>query len=208
MRNSNGMGRVAKWGIELQAFDLEFLTTKKVKSKALADFVAEWTDPSMAERIEEISTLPGKTTPGSWSMNFDGACGKEGAGAGIILTSPTGDKLYYAIQLFFGTRGKISNNIAEYEGLVCGLKAAIALGVKHIVIKGDSQLIINFSTKTTRPGIATWTRTSQRCTSSRSVSSALAWSISRVSTTRTPTTSPEELERRNRSALASLRNVC
>ena len=78
-------------------------------------------------------------------MNFDSACGREGAGAGIILTSPTGDKLYCAAQLCFGTRGKISNNIAKYEGLVCGLKAAIALGVKHIVIKGDSQLIVNFN---------------------------------------------------------------
>ena len=109
------MGRVAKWGIELQAFDLEFLTTKKVKSNALADFVAEWTDPSMAERIEEISTLPGKTTPGSWSMNFDGACGKEGASASIVLTAPTRDKLYYAAQLCFGTSGKISNNICNIQ---------------------------------------------------------------------------------------------
>ena len=52
------------------------------------------------------------------------------------------------MQLCFGTRGKISNNIVEYEGLVCGLKAAIALRIKHIVVKGDSQLIVNFSNKT------------------------------------------------------------
>ena len=52
------------------------------------------------------------------------------------------------MQLFFGTGGKISNNIAEYVGLVCGLKAAITLGVQRIIVKGDSQLIVNFSTKT------------------------------------------------------------
>ena len=104
LRNSNAMGHVAKWGIELQAFDLEFPTPKTVKSKALMEFIAEWTDPFMGGHTEEISTLPGQTAPGSWSMNFDGACSKEGAGAGIVLTSPTGDKLYYAIQLWFGTQ--------------------------------------------------------------------------------------------------------
>ena len=44
-----------------------------------------------------------------------------------------------------------SNNIAEYEGLLAGLRAAIALGIKHILIKGDSQLLVNFSNKSYTP---------------------------------------------------------
>ena len=32
----------------------------------------------------------------------------------------------------------VSNNIAEYEGLIAGLKAAAALGIKRLIIKGDS----------------------------------------------------------------------
>ena len=45
----------------------------------------------------------------------------------------------------------MSNNIAEYEGLIPGLKAASALGVKRLVIKGDSQLLVNFSNKVYEP---------------------------------------------------------
>ena len=68
-----------------------------------------------------------------------------------MLVSPTQDKLYYAVQLCFQHEEKVSNNIAEYEGLIAGLKAAIALGVKRLTIKGDSQLLVNFSNKIYEP---------------------------------------------------------
>ena len=57
-------------------------------------------------------------------MHFDGSKMKEGLGAGIVLTSPKGDRLEYALQIHF----KVSNNIAEYEALVHGLKLAKELG--------------------------------------------------------------------------------
>src|SRR3990170_2255189 len=72
-------------------------------------------------------------------------------GAGVILTSPTGDRLYYTVQLCFRHTDKVSNNIAEYEGLIIGLKAASALGIKRLTIKGDSQLLVNFSNKSYKP---------------------------------------------------------
>ena len=84
-------------------------------------------------------------------MQFDGAFSRQGVGAGIVLTSPTGDKLYYAVQLCFKRDAKVSNNIAEYEGLIAGLKAASALGIKRLTIKGDSQLLVNFSNKSYKP---------------------------------------------------------
>ena len=55
-----------------------------------------------------------------------------------MLISPTPDKLYYAVQLCFQQGEKVSNNIAEYEGLIAGLKAAAALGMKRLTIRGDS----------------------------------------------------------------------
>ena len=64
-----------------------------------------------------------------------------------MLILPTQDKLCYAVQLCFQQGEKVSNNIAEYEGLIAGLKAAVALGVKRLTIKGDSQLLVNFSNK-------------------------------------------------------------
>ena len=68
-----------------------------------------------------------------------------------MLISPIGDKLFYAIQLCFKHDNKISNNIAEYEGLIAGLKAASALGIKRITIKGNSQLLVSFSNKSYKP---------------------------------------------------------
>jgi hypothetical protein len=74
-----------------------------------------------------------------------------GAGTGAILTSPSGDKLFYAIQLCFKPEHKVSNNIAEYEGLLAGLRAASALGIKCLIVKRDSQLVVNFSNKSYTP---------------------------------------------------------
>lgn len=146
LRNPNAIDRVAGWNIELQPFNLRFDTTRVIKGRALAEFVFEWTDPTPEEPWEEENEPSGAAMPSYWTMKFDGAFACRHGGAGVVLTSPKGDKLYYAVQLCFGI-DKISNNIAEYEGLLAGLRAAIALGVKHILIKGDSQLLVNFSNK-------------------------------------------------------------
>jgi hypothetical protein len=45
---------------------------------------------------------------------------------------PSGDKLFYAIQLCFKPEHRVSDNIVEYEGLLAGLRAASALGIKRL----------------------------------------------------------------------------
>jgi ribonuclease HI len=70
-------------------------------------------------------------------MYFDGPYTLKGVGASIVLIPPEGDMLKYAIQIeFFAT-----NNIAEYEGLVIGLQLAKGLGIRRLLIRGDSQLM-------------------------------------------------------------------
>jgi hypothetical protein len=151
LRNPNVTRRVAEWAVELQPFEISFETTKVIKSKALVEFTTEWTDPFVDEPPEVESTLPGEEAPGLWVMNFDGAFNLQSAGAGAVLTSPSGDKLFYAVQLCFGPEHKVSNNITEYEGLLAGLRATNALGVKRLIVKGDSQLVVNFSNKSYTP---------------------------------------------------------
>jgi hypothetical protein len=112
--------------------------TKMIKSKALAEFTTEWTDPFTDEPLEVESTLPGEEAPGLWVMHFGGAFNLPGAGVRAILTSPSGDKLFYAIQLCFKPEHKVSNNIAEYERPLASLREANALGIKCLIIKGDS----------------------------------------------------------------------
>jgi ribonuclease HI len=150
LRNPNVIGRVEE-SMELQPFEISFETTKVIKSKYLAEFTTEWTDPFTEEPPEVESTLPSEEAPGLWVMHFDGAFNLPGAGAGAILTSPSRDKLYYAIQLCFKPEHKVSNNIAKYEGLLASLRATSALGIKRLIVKGDSQLVVNFSNKSYTP---------------------------------------------------------
>jgi ribonuclease HI len=72
-------------------------------------------------------------------MYFDGSLRLQGAGAGIIFIAPRDDQLKYAIQLLFLT----SNNVAEYEALVHGLSITISLGIKRLMVYGDSLVVIS-----------------------------------------------------------------
>jgi ribonuclease HI len=72
-------------------------------------------------------------------MHFDGSKLLGGLGAGVVLTSPKGDKLQYVLQMHF----RASNNIAEYEALVHGLKMAKENGIRRILCFGDSDLVVH-----------------------------------------------------------------
>ena len=63
-----------------------------------------------------------------WQLYFDGSSCKEGAGAGVLLISPGGETVKWMYKLEFIT----TNNTAEYEALLLGLKAAKDLGIQHI----------------------------------------------------------------------------
>ena len=71
-------------------------------------------------------------------MHFDGSKMRLGLGAGIVLSSPKGDRLRYALQIHFAA----SNNVAEYEALVHGLRLAKELGIRRILCYGDSDLVV------------------------------------------------------------------
>jgi ribonuclease HI len=64
---------------------------------------------------------------------------KTGVGAGLLFVSPLGEHMRYAVRLHFPA----SNNMGEYEALLCGLKIAIEIGVKRLDVRGDSQLVID-----------------------------------------------------------------
>jgi ribonuclease HI len=72
-------------------------------------------------------------------MFFDGSLMKTGAGTGLLFISPLGKHLRYVLRLHFPA----SNNVAEYEALVNGLRIAIELGVRRLDARGDSQLVID-----------------------------------------------------------------
>jgi hypothetical protein len=103
--------------LKIGQYNVEFIPRQVIKSQALIDFIAEWMDSG----LRGISDLPDH-----WVMYFDGSYTLKGAGAGIVLIPPEGDMLKYAIQIEFPT----TNNTAEYEGLVTGLRLAKELGIQ------------------------------------------------------------------------------
>jgi ribonuclease HI len=58
-------------------------------------------------------------------MYFNGSLMKIGAGVGLLFISPLGVHMRYIIRLHF----LASNNVAEYEALLTGLRIAVKLGV-------------------------------------------------------------------------------
>jgi ribonuclease HI len=72
-------------------------------------------------------------------MYFDGSKRIQGAGARVVLISPQGDKLKYILRMSFP---QASNNEAEYEALLHGMKMAKACGATRMKIFGDSNLVI------------------------------------------------------------------
>jgi ribonuclease HI len=73
-----------------------------------------------------------------WKMFFDGASSREGAGAGVAFVSPAQETISLSYKLEF----EATNNVAEYEALVLGLRAAREMGIQEIVVFGDAELVV------------------------------------------------------------------
>jgi ribonuclease HI len=130
IQSREASGRIAKWVVEIMGETISFAPRKAIKSQALADFVAEWVDTQLPIALIQ---------PELWTMFFDGSLMKTGAGAGLLFISPLGKHLRYVLRLHFPA----SNNVAEYEALVNGLRITIELGVRRLDARGDSHLIID-----------------------------------------------------------------
>ena len=75
---------------------------------------------------------------GIQNLHFDGANSREGNGAGVLLISPTGKW----IPLSFKLEYEATNNVAEYEALLLGLKIAKSMGIQCLKVLGDSELVV------------------------------------------------------------------
>ena len=137
-------GRLIKWAIELGEFDIKFKPRTAIKAQALADFVVECTindqEVGGQDKEDEVPEKEKEQTPKEyWVLNFDGASKTNSSGAGLVLQSPEGFIVEYAIKLDFPT----TNNEAEYEALIAGLGLAKVLKVENLKVYGDSKLVVS-----------------------------------------------------------------
>jgi ribonuclease HI len=130
LRNQDATGRISKCAVELGAINIDFMPRIAIKSQAVVDVMAEWRENQLPTPTER---------PEHWVMYFDGSLKLEGVGAGVLLISPTGEQLKYVLLIFW----KVSNNEAEYEALLHGLRLATSLCIKRLLVYGDSAVVIN-----------------------------------------------------------------
>ena len=90
----------------------------------------EFTSAELAEATQPTSDLP------IWRLSVDGAANDQGSGAGLILTSPKGIDIEYALR--FGFRA--SNNKAKYEAVIARLNLSYSMEVDQLEVCSNSQL--------------------------------------------------------------------
>ena len=119
-----------------------------IKGQAIADFVAEFmyltkalgVTTDVSSTSERCTKDDEPTDPGNvWSLRIDGSSNMNGSGTSIVLESPIGEKINYALRLKFSA----SNNEAEYEALLAKLCLAKEMRMEQIKIYSDSQLVTN-----------------------------------------------------------------
>ncbi|XP_074346421.1 uncharacterized protein LOC141685203 [Apium graveolens] len=127
-------GRMLKWAVKLGQFDLEYCHRTTIKGQALADFILEFD----AEVDEKAIVLAEPTSQGS-HQDEKRAVNSNGSGTRIVLITPEGHRLMSAIHFkFYAT-----NNDAEYEALINGLKLALEVGAVNLIVRSDSELVVN-----------------------------------------------------------------
>ncbi|XP_074327404.1 uncharacterized protein LOC141665323 [Apium graveolens] len=116
-----------------------------IKGQALADFMLEFSPHQEVEpgalvvlpSTEEVGLERQNSAPW-WSLYVDGASNGDGAGAGIELISPEAHKIRRATHLAFHA----TNNDAEYEALINGLKLALEMKVENLNVFSDSMIVV------------------------------------------------------------------
>ncbi|KAI3757912.1 hypothetical protein L6452_05456 [Arctium lappa] len=105
-------------------------------SKTLLD--AE-TSPELESTMTSDKLIVATLNDITWTLDVDGSANIRGTGLGVVLQSPQGGKMVYSIRCDF----KATNNEAEYEALIAGIKIAHELGATRLHVRSDSSLVVN-----------------------------------------------------------------
>ncbi|XP_050245996.1 uncharacterized protein LOC126694008 [Quercus robur] len=134
-------GMIVQWLVLLSQYDIGIRTPKAVKSQAIADLLAQFPGKEESSLSEEIlgevamTEILGK----KWTMRFDGSATTTSNGVGVVLSCENGDTIPLSFKLGFSC----SNNTVEYEAYLTRLTIALNIGVKHIRVLRDSNLVVS-----------------------------------------------------------------
>ena len=137
----------------LTEYDIQYTTQKSIKGSVLANHLAHQVvedyqsmkfefpneDIITLDDCEEIRPYDRPEQGSRWTLFFDGASNALGNGIGAVLISLEGCHTPFTSRLC----SNCTNNMAEYEACIFGLRVAIDLGIKSLSVFGDSALVIS-----------------------------------------------------------------
>ncbi|XP_070039626.1 uncharacterized protein [Nicotiana tomentosiformis] len=140
-------GKLAKWKILLSEFDIVYITHKAIKGQALTDHHAENLVDGDYESLttyfpnEEVLFAGediAESYPG-WRMFLDGVANFKGVGIEVVLISEFGQHYPASANI----RLPCNHNMDEYEACILGIRMAVEMNVKELLVIGDSDLLIH-----------------------------------------------------------------
>ena len=138
LNKTEASGRLAQYTVELGAYNIAYMPRNAIKGQVLVDFINEipigTTYPAPKRRGKAICNI---TQTEEWILYTDGASSRKGAGAGLVLISPEKEEYTYALRLNF----EATNNGAEYEALLAGLRISRKMHIKALDVRVDSNLV-------------------------------------------------------------------
>ena len=135
--------RLAQWLLQLSEFEIIPITPTTVKGQAIVDLLAwfpgkeGWDVADEVPRdLSEVSTI--EAAGAKWILRFDGSSTAIKGGAGIVLIKEAGEAVAMSFKLNF----PCTNNTTEYEAYLTGLAVVGEMGIKHLRVIGDSNLVV------------------------------------------------------------------
>ncbi|GKA44237.1 reverse transcriptase domain-containing protein [Tanacetum coccineum] len=122
--------------VELGEYNIIFEPQNAIKGQVLADFISSYREPTESYfRTLEATTERDATK--AWTLFTGDASTLKGSKAGLVLIGPSSVEYTYALRLTFVS----TNNEAEYEALLAGLRIARKTKVQSLEVKVDSKLV-------------------------------------------------------------------
>uniref|UniRef100_A0A2N9FRF5 Uncharacterized protein n=1 Tax=Fagus sylvatica TaxID=28930 RepID=A0A2N9FRF5_FAGSY len=118
-------------------------TPTAIRSQAIADLLAQFPGEDNSSISDEVpreinEVFLAGLADSVWTLKFDGSSTTTSAGAGIVLYKDDGEAVTKSFKFDF----PCSNNAAEYEAYLAGLAIAYEMGIKHLRVIGDSNLVV------------------------------------------------------------------
>ncbi|XP_026419399.1 uncharacterized protein LOC113315320 [Papaver somniferum] len=156
LERADDSSRLAIWSNFLRAYEIKYETRTTEKGHALAALLEDFPVDdikTVAGEEEELfkpiesttdqtrgeSSMEVDTPEPLWTVFTDGSSNVGGAGVGRVILTPEGSRIEKATRLGF----QASNNEAEYEAAIIGLKVVKQLDAKNVKLVTDSTLVVN-----------------------------------------------------------------